>query len=102
MQSGEIGEQTWRRHYEAFTRLYRGRDDVIAERQSGEYVPVPGAGLSFERFVEHVRMERTYAVYNRDDSGGVSFGLFDVDVLPRDQGWEKILPALEPKKRKRA
>src|SRR5512142_3061591 len=92
-------EELWRRRYRSFMRLYKGREDVIAERRAGEYVPVPGAGLTFERFHEHAQMKTAFAIYNRDDAGRVSFGLFDVDVLPRDQGWEKLLLRMDEKKR---
>jgi hypothetical protein len=92
----------WRRRYETFIRLYKGRDDVIAERQNGEYVALEGAGLTFERFVEHIRLQKTYALYNKDDAGRVSLGLFDVDVLQRNRGWDAILPELEEKKRETA
>ena len=92
----------WRRRYEAFVRLYKGRDDVIAERQNGEYVALQGAGLTFERFLDHVFMKKTYAVYNKDDAGRVNFGLFDVDVLQRGRGWDAILPELEEKRRETA
>lgn len=92
-------ELVWRRRYEMFTRLYKGREDVIAEQRNGEYFPVEGEGLTFERFLEHVQLKQTYAVYNKDQAGMVNFGLFDVDVFPRDQGWEPILSALGGKKR---
>ncbi len=95
-------ENNWRRRYESFVRLYKGRDDVIAERRGAEYVPVHGAGLTFERFMEHLRMEKTFAIYNKDDAGMVNFGLFDVDIFPRDQGWDKLLLSMDEKKRETA
>ncbi len=95
---GLSDEAVWRKHYESFTRLYKGRDDVIARREQDAYLALPGAGLTFERFIEHVQMKSTYALYNLDDEGRVSFALFDVDVFPRDQGWENILVHL-PEKR---
>lgn len=85
----------WRRRYEAFTRLYRGREDVIAEQRNGEYFPIEGEGLTFARFLDHVQLKKTYAVYNKDEAGMVNFGLFDVDVFPRTKVWENIRPALE-------
>lgn len=90
----------WQTRYEAFTRLYKGRDDVIAARmgKDGEYVDLTGAGLTFDRFCEHVQMKNTYALYNLDDQGRVSFALFDVDVFPRDQGWEKLLLSMDEKR----
>lgn len=88
----------WQSRYASFVRLFRGREDVIAERRNGEYVPVPGAGLTFERFCDHVQMRKTFAVYNRDDAGTVHFGLFDLDILPRNQGWEKLLLSMGSKK----
>jgi hypothetical protein len=95
-------EEMWRNRYQAFVRLYKGREDVIAERRGGEYVAVPGGGLTFERFLDHVRMNKTFALYNKDDAGRVSFGLFDVDIFPRDQGWEKLLLAMDAKKKETA
>ncbi len=95
-------EALWRKRYETFVRLYPGRDDVVAERRDGRYVAVPGAGLTFERFVDHARMGATYAIYNKDDAGKVGFGMFDLDILPRDQGWEKLLLSMGQKKRETA
>jgi len=89
----------WHRRYEIFTRLYKGRPDVIAEQREGKYFAVEGEGLTFERFLNHVQLKKTYAVYNKDQAGMVNFGLFDVDVFPRDKGWEPILSALEGKKK---
>lgn len=89
----------WHRRYEMFTSLYKGRKDVIAEQRNGKYFPVEGEGLTFERFFDHVQLKKTYAVYNKDQAGMVNFGLFDVDVFPRDKGWEPILSALGEKKR---
>ena len=92
-------QELWQGRYTAFRRLYRGRHDVIAERgDDGKYVDLVGNGLTFERFVDHVHMNRTYAVYNKDDDGKVGFALFDLDVFPRDQGWDKILLSLEVKR----
>lgn len=98
----EVSDSLWRRRYAAFVRLYKGRDDVIAEQRDGQYLPAAGAGLTFERFLEHLRRQRTYAIYNKDDAGMVSFGLFDVDVLPRNQGWEALLADMGEKKRETA
>ncbi|MBI4283629.1 MAG: hypothetical protein HY663_04080 [Chloroflexi bacterium] len=95
-------ETLWRHRYEAFVRLFKGRDDVIAEWQGTKYVPVPGAGLTFERFFDHVQLKKRYAIYNRDDAGRVSFGLFDVDVLPRHQGWEHLLLSMDEKRKETA
>ena len=92
----------WRKRYETFSRLYKGREDVIAEMQDGKYVPVTGAGLTFDRFMDHVQLRKTYAIYNMDPMQRVSLGLFDVDVFPRNGGWAKILPALEEKRRETA
>ncbi len=91
-------EEQWRKNYASFVRLYKGREDVIAERRDGEYVALEGNGLTFERFIDHVQMKATYALYNRDDEGRVQFGLFDVDVFPRDQGWDKLLLSMDDKK----
>jgi hypothetical protein len=91
--------RVWHRRYEIFISLYKGREDVIAERRNGKYVSVEGEGLTFERFLDHVHLKQTYAVYNKNQAGMVNFGLFDVDVFPRDTGWESILPTLKEKKR---
>ncbi|MFC1958586.1 hypothetical protein ACFLV6_01535 [Chloroflexota bacterium] len=95
-------EALWRHRYEAFVRLYKGRNDVIAEWRDTKYFTVQGAGLTFERFFDHVQLKKRYAIYNKDDVGSVCFGLFDVDVLPRNQGWEKLLPSMDEKKRETA
>lgn len=89
----------WRARYESFVRLYKGRNDVIAERCGAEYVAVQGEGLTFERFLDHVHMRKMFAIYNKDDSGNVSFGLFDVDIFPRNQGWDKMLLSMDEKKK---
>ena len=95
-------EEMWRHRYEIFTRLFKGRNDVVAEHRDGKYSPVEGAGLTFERFLDHVRMNETYAVYNKSDEGMVNFGLFDVDVSDRDRGWDAILPEMEQKRKETA
>jgi hypothetical protein len=89
----------WRRNYQTFIRLYRGRHDIIAEQnEEGEYQAVPGEGLTFERFLDHVFLRKTYAIYNLDDSKRVSFGLFDADVFPRKQEWPKMRLGIEKKR----
>jgi hypothetical protein len=91
--------ERWHRRYDTFVRLYRGRDDVIAEQQKdGSYLPVEGAGLTLERFLAHVGQKKTFAIYNMDDLKRVSFGLFDVDVPERKQGWSAILSGIEAKR----
>jgi hypothetical protein len=91
--------ERWHRRYDTFVRLYRGRDDVIAERQEdGSYLPVEGAGLTLERFLAHVGQKKTFAIYNMDDLKRVSFGLFDVDVPERKQGWSAIRSGIEAKR----
>jgi len=92
-------EEIWRYRYEIFTHLFKGRNDVIAEHRDGKYSSVEGAGLTFERFLDHVRMNETYACYNKSDEGTVNFGLFDVDVSDRDRGWDAILPEIEGKRK---
>jgi len=92
-------EELWRHHYEAFVRLYKGRNDAIAEWRDTEYSTVHGAGLTFKRFLDHVQLRKKYAIYNKDDAGRVCFGLFDVDILPRDQGWEQLLLSMDEKRR---
>ncbi|MDP2268763.1 MAG: hypothetical protein Q8K46_06300 [Deltaproteobacteria bacterium] len=99
MESDKEQDLVWHRRYEIFTGLYKGREDVIAEQRHGEYFPVEGEGLTFERFLDHVQLKKTYAVYNKDQAEMVNFGLFDVDVFPRDKGWEPILAELGGKKR---
>ncbi len=94
----EDGE-LWQKRYKTFVRLYRGRDDIIAEQKDGKYLPVEGAGLTFERFLDHIHLKKTYAIYNMDDLKRVSFGLFDVDVLPRKQGWSAIRPEIDGKRK---
>jgi hypothetical protein len=89
----------WRRSYETFVRFYRGRHDIIAEQnEEGEYQDVPGEGLTFERFLDHVFLRKTYAIYNVDDNKRVSFGLFDADVFPRKQEWPKMRLGIEKKR----
>jgi hypothetical protein len=89
----------WLRNYQTFIRLYRGRHDIIAEQnEEGEYRAVPGEGLTFERFLEHIFLQKTYAIYNLDDSKRVSFGLFDADVFPRKQEWPKMRLGIEKKR----
>lgn len=88
----------WREHYRSFTRLYHGRDDIIAHRRDGRYVDVAGEGLTLDRFRAHVEGRETYAIYNRDDAGMVRFGLFDLDIFPRDQGWDNLLRSMPAKK----
>ena len=95
---GKEEESVWRRRYASFTCLYQGREDVIAEQRNGEYFAVEGEGLTFARFLEHVQLQKTYAIYNQVQAGMVKFGLFDVDVFPRDRGWEPILAELGAKK----
>lgn len=92
-------EALWRHRYEAFVRLYKGRNDVIAEWRDTEYFTLQGAGLTFERFFDHVQLKKRYAIYNKDDANQVSFGLFDIDARPVNQGWEKLVPLFPEKKR---
>ena len=70
--------------YPLFMKIYRGREDCAAVKKEGTYSQVPG-GLTFERFREHVDLTRTYAIYQMDPAGNVSFCLYDLDVLPRKQ-----------------
>lgn len=92
--------ELWQNWYKSFIRLYKGRDDVIAEqREDGEYIPIEGEGLTFERFLEHIHLRKTYAIYNKDDLKRVYFGLFDVDVFPRNQEWKYLLSGIEEKRK---
>jgi len=96
---GDKGKSRWLRNYKTFIRLYRGRHDIIAEQnEEGGYQVVPGEGLTFERFLDHVLLRKTYAIYNLDDSRCVSFGLFDADVFPRKQEWPKMRLGIEKKR----
>lgn len=72
--------------YRNFTKIYHGREDCAAVKKEGAYSQVPGS-LTFERFREHVNLINTYAIYQMDPSGNVSFCLYDLDVLPRKQEW---------------
>ncbi len=93
------GDQTlWLARYRSFTRLYHGRHDIVAQRRDGRYVDVAGQGLTLDRFRAHVEGRETYAIYNRGDAGMVRFGLFDLDIFPRDQGWDNLLRSLPAKK----
>jgi len=72
--------------YRNFIKIYRGREDCAAVKKEGVYSQVSG-GLTFERFREHVTLVNTYAIYQMDPDGNVSFCLYDLDVLPRKQEW---------------
>ena len=90
----------WIKHYEMFTRLYRGREDIIALQQDdGQYVDLKGEGLTFPRFLDHVHLRKTYAIYNMDDTKRVHFGLFDLDVVNRQEGWGAVRSGIEEKRK---
>jgi len=72
--------------YRQFVKIYHGRDDCAAVKKEGSYSQITG-GLTFERFREHVSLINTYAIYQMDPAGDVSFCLYDLDVLPRKQEW---------------
>ena len=92
--------ELWQNWYKSFIRLYRGRDDVIAEqKEGGEYFPIEGEGLTFERFLDHIHLRKTYAIYNMDDFKKVHFGLFDLDVFPRNKEWKYLLSGIEEKRK---
>ena len=92
--------ERWQNWYKSFIRLYKGRNDVIAEQnEGGEYISIGGEGLSFERFLDHIHMRKTYAIYNMDDLKRVHFGLFDVDVFPRNQERKYLLLGIEEKRK---
>jgi hypothetical protein len=90
------------KEYHLFSKCYRGREDFVAVRKNGSYEQMAG-GLTYERFQEHIELVNTYALYQMDDSGNVSFCLFDLDVLPRKQDWEILVKkiALEKEKTRR-
>ena len=89
----------WVHEYELFSQCYRGRADWVGIRKNGAYERIPG-GLTYERFKEHIELVNTYALYQMDDSGEVSFCLFDLDVLPRNQPWEVLLKKIALEKEK--
>ncbi len=90
------------KEYQLFSKCYRGREDFVAVRKNGSYEQIAG-GLTYERFQEHIELVNTYALYQMDASGNVSFCLFDLDVLPRKQEWEILVKkiALEKEKTRR-
>ena len=85
--------------YRLFMKIYRGREDCAAVKKAGAYSQVPG-GLTFERFREHISLTNTYAIYQMDPSGNVSFCLFDLDVLPRKQEWRILKDKIVMEKEK--
>ncbi|MDI7261279.1 MAG: hypothetical protein QME90_15350 [Thermodesulfobacteriota bacterium] len=96
----EENDDLWRNRYEAFVRLYRGRGDIIAEqKEDGPYIPIEGEGFTFERFLDHIHLRKTYAIYHMDDLKRVHFGLFDADVFPRNQEWPRLLSGIEEKRK---
>ena len=92
--------EPWQNWYDSFIRLYRGRDDVIAaQTEVGEYISIEGEGLTLERFLDHIQLRKTYAIYHMDDFKKVHFGLFDIDVFPRNQEWKYLLSGIEEKRK---
>ena len=89
----------WQQEYDLFSRCYRGRTDWVGVRKNGIYKRASG-GLTYERFKEHMALINTYALYQMDASGKVSFCLFDLDVLPRKQPWEILVEKIELEKEK--
>jgi hypothetical protein len=85
--------------YRLFIKIYRGREDCAAVKKEGAYLQIPG-GLTFERFREHVNLINTYAIYQMDPSGNVSFCLYDLDVLPRKQEWRVLKDKIALEKEK--
>lgn len=94
-----VSDSLWRQRYELFVSRYRGRQDVIGfQGIDHSFHPVKG-GLNYRRFRQHLKGTNTYAIYNRDDNGCVSFILFDLDVFPRSpRPREQWLEALAVKK----
>lgn len=44
-------------------RALQGRDDIIAEQKGEEvFTPVMGKDTTFERFMDHVHLRKTYAI----------------------------------------
>ncbi|HSH70125.1 MAG TPA: hypothetical protein VK997_09410, partial [Deferrisomatales bacterium] len=82
-----------------FSKVYRGREDVVGIWRDGGYTPLPG-GLDQGRLQEHLNLENTYALYPVDDLGRVSFALFDLDVLPRRQDWSVMRAKIESEREK--
>jgi len=101
MNTGPDQNKLLRQNYQLFSSFYRGRTDQVAVKKDGVYSVVSG-GFTFERFKEHVELINTYALYQMDDNGDVSFCLFDLDVLPRKQDWSVLVKkiALEKEKTK--
>jgi hypothetical protein len=98
--SKELKVEEWQNGYKSFIRLYKGRDDVIAEqKEDGQYISLKGKGLTLERFLDHIHLRKTYAIYNMDDMKKVHFGLFDIDVFPRNQEWKCLLSGIEEKRK---
>ena len=91
--------QSLEKAYRLFITIYRGREDCVAVKKEGSYSHIPG-GLTFERFREHVNLINTYAVYQMDPSGNVSFCLYDLDVLPRKQEWSILKDKIALEKEK--
>ena len=87
------------KYYNLFMQLYRGREDQIAIRKDDGYHPIPG-GFSYDRFSEHIQLINTYALYNLDEMGRVSFSLFDLDAFPRKLKWEMLLDKIAVEKDK--
>lgn len=85
--------------YRNFIKIYRGRDDCTAVKKEGAYSQVSG-GLTFEKFREHVTRVNTYAIYQMDPAGNVSFCLYDLDVLPRKQEWSVLKDKIVQEKEK--
>lgn len=89
----------WRNEYQLFSKIYRGRQDCVAMMKDGSYSMITG-GFTYERFKEHVELTNKYALYLMDDSGKVSFCLFDLDVLPRNQEWPVLVEKIAVEKEK--
>ena len=66
-----------KKEYQLFSKCYRGREDFVAVQKNGSYEQIAG-GLTYERFQEHIELVNTYALYQMDASGNVSFCLFDL------------------------
>ena len=91
--------QSLEKAYRLFITIYRGREDCVAVKKEGSYAQIPG-GLTFERFREHVNLVNTYALYQMDPGGNVSFCLYDLDVLPRKQEWPVLKDKMALEKEK--
>ncbi|MBI4288391.1 MAG: Rieske 2Fe-2S domain-containing protein [Chloroflexi bacterium] len=89
------------KEYQMFIKCYRGRADVVAQRQpDGSFKTVPG-GFTYKRFLEQIEERNVYCLYNLNAEGAVGFILFDADLFPRPgpgARWDELIPKFRAKK----